>query len=625
MKPAFTKKIGIKLIVAVGLSAALIIGLAAYFYISFQEKLLLAEVERHINQLSETVKNSTRYDMLSNRRLHITNIIHFIGEEPGIPSIRIMNKEGVITYSADTSTIGNMVDKNAEACYVCHTANQPLERLDIKQRSRIYRPFPDSSRVMGLINPIYNEPSCWEADCHVHPKEQVVLGVLDITICLDPIDQKIHTAKINSIAMTAIAILLLSAILGYLVKNLLDKPIQALVKATQNVASGNLNYSIDITSGDELGMLARSFNNMTKKLAEARIQLFQSDKMASLGRLAAGVAHEINNPLTGILTYSSFLLKRFKHDDETAKDLEVIVRETKRSREIVKGLLDFARQSIPKKNESNINEIIDRAVAVVENQLILNKIKLIKELEDKLPHAVIDANQIQQVFVNLIVNASQAIEKDEGVVKISTHLISLEPYGLKPIKNAICPKGHNLMDEDIKIDGLPSIRLKAKAGSNEGFINIDPVYGRNRNHYGIRIKDKAIIDLSCPKCNISLMDHNKSCPKCGAPVYRIEIPDKGFYEACVTKGGEWQHWPEVDKKGPQQFIEAKVSDTGCGIPTENLDKIFEPFFTTKGQKGTGLGLAVIWGILEKHEGTIKVESEVGVGTTFTLRLPVIQS
>ena len=117
---------------------------------------------------------------------------------------------------------------------------------------------------------------------------------------------------------------------------------------------------------------------MTKKLAEARIQLFQSDKMASLGRLAAGVAHEINNPLTGILTYSSFLLKRFKHDDETAKDLEVIVRETKRSREIVKGLLDFARQSIPKKNESNINEIIDRAVAVVENQLILNKIKLIK-------------------------------------------------------------------------------------------------------------------------------------------------------------------------------------------------------------------------------------------------------
>jgi signal transduction histidine kinase len=407
-----------------------------------------------------------------------------------------------------------------------------------------------------------------------------------------------------------------------LVQILLDKPIQALVKATKNVASGNLNYSIDITSGDELGWLARSFNNMTKKLAEARIQLFQSDKMASMGRLAAGVAHEINNPLTGILTYSSFLLKRFKNDDETAKDLEVIVRETKRSREIVKGLLDFARQSIPKKNESDLNEVISRSIAVVENQLTLIKIKLSQELETGLPKVVIDTNQIQQVFVNLIVNASQAIDKDDAKVRVSTHLISLEPFGLKPIKSALCPQGHNLMDEEIKIDGLPSIRLKAKAGGNEGFINIDPVYGRNKNHYGIRIKDKTIIDLFCPKCNISLMDHKKNCPKCGAPVYRLEIPDKGYYEACVTKGGEWQHWPEIDKKGPQQFIEAKVSDNGCGIPNENLDKIFEPFFTTKGQKGTGLGLAVIWGILEKHDGTIKVESEVGVGTTFTLRLPV---
>ena len=621
MKPAVFKKIGTKLMVAVGVTAAIIIGISAYFSISSQEKLLLSEVERHINQLSETVKFSTRFDMLANRRVHITNIIHSIGEEPGIPSIRILNKEGIITYSADTSSIGNMVDKNAEACYICHTANQPLERLDIKQRSRIYRQHPDSSRIMGLINPIYNEPSCWEADCHIHPKEQTVLGVLDITIKLDAIDEKIHSAKVNSVAMTAIAILLLSAMLGYLVKILLDKPIQSLVKATQNVASGNLNYSVESTSGDELGILAQSFNNMTKKLAEARIQLFQSDKMASMGRLAAGVAHEINNPLTGILTYSSFLLKRFKGDADTAKDLEVIVRETIRSREIVKGLLDFARQSIPKKNENDLNEIIERAATVVENQLTIKNIKLVKELEGNLPKAIVDTNQIQQVFVNLIVNASQAMEKDGGIITVSTHLISLEPYGLKPIKSALCPKGHNLMDDDIKIDGLPSIRLKAKAGGNEGFINIDPVYGRNKNHYGIRIKDKTIIDVSCPKCNISLMDKKKTCPKCGAPVYRIDIPDKGYYEACVTKGGEWQHWPEIDKKGPQKFIEAKIKDTGCGIPTENLDKIFEPFFTTKGQKGTGLGLAVIWGILEKHDGTIKVESQVNIGTTFTVRLP----
>ncbi len=124
---------------------------------------------------------------------------------------------------------------------------------------------------------------------------------------------------------------------------------------------------------------------MTRKLSEARMQLFQSDKMASLGRLAAGVAHEINNPLTGVLTYSSFLLKRTQDQPDIQDDLKVIVRETIRSREIVKSLLDFARQSVPKKSEADINEIIERAVSVVQNQLSLNNVELVKNLDPHLP------------------------------------------------------------------------------------------------------------------------------------------------------------------------------------------------------------------------------------------------
>ncbi|MCK7523445.1 MAG: HAMP domain-containing protein [Ignavibacteriales bacterium] len=127
---------------------------------------------------------------------------------------------------------------------------------------------------------------------------------------------------------------------------------------------GNLNYTIKDLGEDEIGKLGQSFNNMTKKLSEARMQLFQSDKMASLGRLAAGVAHEINNPLTGVLTYSSFLLKRTKDNPEFQEDLKVIVRETLRSREIVKSLLDFARQSVPKKSSADINEIINKSISV---------------------------------------------------------------------------------------------------------------------------------------------------------------------------------------------------------------------------------------------------------------------
>jgi two-component system NtrC family sensor kinase len=137
----------------------------------------------------------------------------------------------------------------------------------------------------------------------------------------------------------------------------------------RHVAGGDLSYRVTVKREDELGMLARSFNNMTDKLAEARLQLFQSDKLASLGRLAAGVAHEINNPLTAVLTYSSYLQKRSQGQPEMRNDLNVIVSETIRCREIVKSLLDFARQTVPKKRNADINEIVGRAATVIENQL----------------------------------------------------------------------------------------------------------------------------------------------------------------------------------------------------------------------------------------------------------------
>jgi len=303
-------------------------------------------------------------------------------------------------------------------------------------------------------------------------------------------------------------------------------------------------------------------------------------------------------------------------------DLEVIVRETKRSREIVKGLLDFARQSVPKKNDMQITNIIDRAITVVENQLNLNQIKLVRDYAENLPDAYLDANQMQQVLINLIVNAGHASNKAGGVISIATQLISLPPYGITQVKNALCPKGHNLVDPAIKIKGMPSIRLQARVEDKEGYLNIDPIYGKNRNVYGIKIKTNSAVEFSCPKCNISLLDKKRTCPTCGGPVYFFEIPGKGKVEGCAVKGCEWQYWEAIENEGQKEYIEIRVADNGCGIPAENLAKIFDPFFTTKGQKGTGLGLAVIWGIIDNHNGRITVESEVEKGTTFTIRLPI---
>lgn len=618
----YETKTGLKLIISIGLITVVIIGAFSYFSIRAQSQALLSQAEVHATKLSEALENSTLTSMLQNKKEEVHAIIDTVSREPSIKEIRIFNKEGVVTFSSRGDLIGMAVDKRAESCYACHAENQPLQKLSMNQRTRIYRTSPESPRILAVINPIYNRPSCYQAACHAHTKSQAVLGVIDIKMDLQDVDQQIEGSKFRLIILAAIAFLSLSVFIAYFVRKWISKPVTELVKATNQVSLGNLNYTIDNPGKDELGMLAKSFNNMTKSLAEAKAQLFQADKMASLGRLAAGVAHEINNPLTGVLTYSSFLLKRTKDDPEMQESLEVIVRETIRSREIVKSLLDFSRQSIPKKHQADVNRIIKNAIEVVASQLELKRIELDVHPDTSLPEVAVDANQIQQVFINLLTNAADAVGESGGRISVDASLISLSPYGLAPIKAAVCPKGHDLKDSEVKSYGLPTIKVKVVSNGNVGAVNLDPIYGKHRHQYGIEIEKGKNLQFSCPQCDISLIKDNAHCPKCGSGVYNFEAPPHGILEGCTNPECDWQRWPAMDKSGHKDYIEVKVSDTGQGIPKDDLSKIFEPFYTTKGQRGTGLGLAVTWGIIDNHNGTIDVESEVGKGTTFVVHLPL---
>jgi two-component system NtrC family sensor kinase len=617
-----TKRIGFKLTVAVGLMALLTIGVFAFFNIRTHEDALLAEVQRHASQLSDAVRSATEYDMLRNQRELVHESIKRMGSQSGIERIRVMNKSGQVIYSSEAAEIGRMVDKKGEACYKCHMAGQPLEHLEMTQRTRVFRLRPGTPRDLAIINPIYNQPSCWTASCHAHARSQKVLGVLDVTLSLAEVDKDIRRGQAQMAVFAIGAVAALSLIVALFVRRWVDRPVEELLAATQHVAGGDLNYMIAEKRDDELGMLARSFNNMTQKLSEARLQLFQSDKMASLGRLAAGVAHEINNPLTGVLTYSSFLMKRTKDQPEIQEDLKVIVRETIRSREIVKSLLDFARQSVPKKTEVDLNEVVGRAITVVENELALKHVSVAQRLDPQKPKAIADANQLQQVVINLVVNAADAMAPGGGTVTIATSRLSLSPVGTTQIKKAVCPKRHSLIDNEVRIDGKPSVRVKARSEGNEGFVYLNPMYGLDGHHPGISYDVEKGVQFVCPECSSSLMITGRQCPKCRAPLYTFEVPSKGFVEGCTRKECSWQRWEEVDATGSREFVELSVRDTGCGIPKDLRAKIFEPFYSTKGQKGTGLGLSVLWGIVDNHNGTIAVESEVGTGTTFTVRIPV---
>ncbi len=490
-------KISIKLILAVCAIVISIIAIFSYFIIKSQREAMIKLLVHHASTVSEMIKRATKYDMLLNQQDRIYRTIENIGEDQAVEKIRIFNKSGDIIYSTLENEIGLMVDKKAESCFACHAVDAPLERLSIPERARIFT-AKDGKKRLSIINPIYNEPACWEADCHAHDKNQTVLGVLDVTLPLGGVEQQIHVNQTNVIFLTLSSIVAISILLWILVHNLIGKPVQELVKATKEVAEGNLDYKIKKFKNDELGLLGRSFNEMTGKLANVQRQLFQSDKLASLGRLVSGIAHEINNPLTGVLSYSSILLKREDLAPEVKNDLKVIVRESKRCREIVKGLLDFAREQPPKKTKVNMNEVIANTISILSNQFTLHNVSVQIESAGDLCQINADAGQLQQVLMNLLVNAIDSFDEKGGTVRVCTKSKKME-----------------------------------------------------------------------------------------------------------------------DQKG----ILIEVSDNGCGIPRENLAKIFDPFYTTKGQKGTGLGLAVVWGIIEKHQGKIEVESEVGKGTTFKIWLP----
>jgi len=489
-------RIGTRLILGAGLTTAVVIGGMAFTVIRSHTAQLLAERTRSADQLSETIKSSTHFDMLENRRENLHRQIRSVGElqEQGIRKVRVFNKEGKIMFSSASEEIGTSLDTRGEACYACHAEGRPLDRLEINARARTFR-APDGSRVLGLIAPIPNEPSCSTAACHAHTAKQRLLGVLDVNVSLDEVDREIAHSRLVILSSAALAILAGSLMLWWLNRRLVVRPVAALVEGTRRVSEGDLSSVIPVSGRHELGELAKAFNDMTKNLADTQRQLTQADKLASVGRLAAGIAHEINNPLTGVLSYASLLRKRMEHDVPACEDLDVIVRETVRCRGIIRGLLDFARPAAPARKPMDLNDVVRRSVSVVMTQLSMHHVNLSLDLAPDLPIAHADSNQIEQVVVNLLLNAADAIGTEGGNIRAAT------------------------------------------------------------------------------------------------------------------------------RRGPSDSIELLLQDSGHGIPAEDLPRIFEPFFTTKGNHGTGLGLAVSWGIVEAHGGALEVQSELGQGTCFTLRLP----
>ena len=427
---------------------------ALFGYLSLREHRRHSEdlVVQSADRVSDLIRRSTRYQMLHNHREDLYQMIMDLGSEPGMRRIRIFNGEGKISFSTDEKEVGKIVDKQAEACTKCHAQEAPLTRLDRPDRARIFTEA-NGERVVGVIRPIENQPACSSAACHAHPAERRILGVIDANLSLANVDEQLADFKKYMTALTGLSVLIGSLLSVGFILLVVHRPVRELIAGTKKVAAGNLEQRLTVHSADELGELAASFNKMTGDLARAHEEitawartledrvakksheleqaytgLVVSEKMASLGKLAATVAHEVNNPLFGILTYSRLVLKGLEKDDLSAEakaqamdQLHTIERESKRCGEIMKNLLAFARQAPPRKQPESLDLLIKRALTLVQHKAALQGVDVVEGLAPDLPTCLCDADQIQQVVLVLLVNAIEAMPRG-GRIEVATQL-----------------------------------------------------------------------------------------------------------------------------------------------------------------------------------------------------------
>jgi two-component system, NtrC family, sensor kinase len=514
-----------------------VLGTLAWAMITMHQSDLQEHIQLSGKRVSDLVIRSTEHSMLQNDKGEVQQILTAVGSEPGIRGITIINKDGEVAFATRSSDIGRHYALQSEACNQCHDHNGLV--VDSADQGNVQRitNTPDGYRVLSLTAVIKNSPQCSEASCHAHPSTKRVLGIMNTEMSLASIDKSFAESRNQFVMFSLVAVFVVALVSGGFIWWFVRRPAKRLIEGMELASAGSLDLRLDARSSDELGQVGRAFNEMMEDLARARREItawsgtleakikektadlerahkhmLAVEKLASLGNLAASVAHEINNPLEGILTFAKLSVKRINKlglspdvAGPLCADLELVAEEAQRCGDIVKNLLLFSRQAPASFKTASISSVINRSVVLVKHYAEMRKVTLTIRCapDDTL---TCDPGQIQQVLLVLMVNG-------------------IEAMAMRP------------------------------SGGAEGELTVE--------------------------------------------------------SSLTADGGS---------------LVIRVADCGVGIPDGVIGKIFEPFFTTKTEgKGVGLGLPIAYGIVQRHHGTIDVESAPGKGSVFTVVLPRTQS
>jgi two-component system NtrC family sensor kinase len=375
----------------------------------------------------------------------------------GIDDVNMYDDKDSLVYSSFTS---DTISHSNPNCLNCHENIQSM----FPRKEKSYRIFDvksecsmnqndNSHRHLLIRSPILNEKSCYTSSCHAHQESDEVLGSLIIKIPLDDLDNAVEKSSTKFYLLATITTLLLVLILILFTRKKIKNPLNDLIKASVAVANGNKNTRLEIKPNqlDDMRMVSQAFNEMldnlqsateelqnwsqqleykvqkkSEELGAAQNELIHIERIASLGKLSSSVAHEINNPLSGILIYTKLIYKQLSNPelyaskkDSILRHLKLIENETKRCGEIVKGLLDFSRKDQADFESKHLHKILEETYELMTHPIKIANISFIKDFTAKSDLVFCSPNQIKQACVAILVNASEAV-LENGEIVIST-------------------------------------------------------------------------------------------------------------------------------------------------------------------------------------------------------------
>lgn len=474
------------------------------------------------NNVGAIVEGSLYKSMLENDKSTLHGTLDIINTMPGIDDVNLYDQNDNLAYSSFAADAKNHSNPD---CISCHSdlgqifsRNERSYMIIDAESDCAMNPNKPGERHMLIRRPILNELSCYTAACHAHSRDEEVLGSLIIRMPLRDLDSALHKSSIQFLIMALLISGIIVTVLIWFTRKRIREPLLGIVSASEAVSQGEMSTRLDIKPDllDDMKMVSTAFNNMldhidnatselenwskqleykvrkkSEELSEAHNELVNVERIASLGKLSASVAHEINNPLSGILVYTKLVHKQVESQDLTParkqnilRQLKLIETETKRCGDIVKGLLDFSRKNQEDFEDRHLNEIVEGTYELMLHHVKIANIRFLVMTEAKADLVRCSANQIKQACVALLVNASEAVAEN-GEISIRTRNTDGTTVRIE-----ITDNGSGIAPEDVPHIFEPFFTTKQDA-SGIG-LGLSIVHGIVQNHKGRIEVDSAV-------------------------------------------------------------------------------------------------------------------------------------